>query len=118
MPTGAPDQQAPGDDGESPSVWGDSPRCLVERDRPAGELAAAFPSLSQPAVSRHLRVLRDVGLVDVRVDAQRRIYRLRPDRLREVGVWLDRYREFWADRIDALEEHLRTTNGREEGSDR
>lgn len=64
-------------------------------------------------MSRHLRVLREAGLVDVRVDAQRRIYRLAPDQLAEVHSWVDRYREFWEDRIEALERHLtRTHDGR------
>lgn len=79
---------------------------LADGDRPAGELASAFPTLSQPAVSRHLRVLREAGLVDVRIDGQRRVYRLRADQLAELDVWLNRYREFWADRLGALETHL------------
>ena len=79
---------------------------LAERERSAGELVAAFPALTQPAVSRHLRVLLDVGLVEVRPEAQRRIYALRPERLAELEVWLRRYRRFWADRLDALERHL------------
>lgn len=78
---------------------------LADGERAAGELGAAFPTLSQPSVSRHLRVLREVGLVEVRIEAQRRIYILRPDRLAELDRWLDRYREFWAGRLDALE-HL------------
>ncbi len=69
---------------------------LAEGDRPAGELVAAFPALTQPAVSRHLRVLLDVGLVAVRPEAQRRIYALRPERLAELDAWLGRYRRFWA----------------------
>lgn len=79
---------------------------LAEGDRPAGELVAAFPALTQPAVSRHLRVLLEVGLVEVRPEAQRRIYALRPERLAELDAWLRRYRRYWAGRLDALEQHL------------
>jgi len=62
--------------------------------------------LSQPGVSKHLRVLRDAGLVSVRSDAQRRWYRIRPEPLAEVDAWLEPYRRFWTDRLDALEHHL------------
>ena len=62
--------------------------------------------LSQPAVSKHLRVLRDAGLVEARVDAQRRVYRLRAAPLRELDDWLAPYRAAWASRLDALEGHL------------
>ena len=62
--------------------------------------------LSQPSVSKHLRVLRDAGLVDVRVDAQRRLYRLRPEPLQEIDEWLTPYRAAWRRRLDALERHL------------
>jgi DNA-binding transcriptional ArsR family regulator len=79
---------------------------LTSGERPAGDLVAAFPALTQPAISRHLRVLREVGLVDVRTQAQRRIYSLRPDRLAEVDAWLDRYRHYWARHLDAIENHL------------
>ena len=75
-------------------------------ERPAGDLVAAFPALTQPAVSRHLRVLREVGLVEVRIQAQRRIYRLRAEALSEVDIWLDRYRHYWARHLDAVENHL------------
>jgi DNA-binding transcriptional ArsR family regulator len=67
----------------------------------AGELAEALP-IARPGVSRHLRVLREVGLVDVRQDAQRRIYTLRPETLVEVDQWLEPYRALWRDRLDAL----------------
>ena len=67
----------------------------------AGELAEAFP-IARPGVSRHLRVLRGVGLVDVRQDAQRRIYTLRPEALVEVDEWLEPYRALWRNRLDAL----------------
>jgi DNA-binding transcriptional ArsR family regulator len=67
----------------------------------AGELAEALP-IARPGVSRHLRVLREVGLVDVRQDAQRRIYTLRPEALVEVDEWLEPYRALWRNRLDAL----------------
>src|SRR5438874_13641632 len=78
---------------------------LRERERSVGELVAKL-RLSQPGVSKHLRVLRDAGLVDVRVDAQRRWYQLRPEPLAEVDAWIEPYRRFWSDRLDALEAHL------------
>ena len=62
--------------------------------------------MSQPAVSKQLRVLRDAGLASVRVDAQRRIYRLRPEGLREIDEWLAPYRAFWEGRLDAMERTL------------
>ena len=80
-------------------------------ERTAGELVATLPGLTQPTVSRHLRVLREVGLVEVRADAQRRIYALRADGLVEMDHWLDGYRRFWTGRLDALEEHMKTTFG-------
>ncbi|MGU3652736.1 ArsR/SmtB family transcription factor [Mycolicibacterium sp. A43C] len=79
---------------------------LREGERSAGELVASLPELTQPTVSRHLRVLREVGLVEVRSDAQRRIYALRADGLVEMDEWLDRYRHFWTAHLDALERHL------------
>ncbi len=83
---------------------------LAERERPAGELVAGLPGLTQPAVSRHLRILREVGLVEVRPDGQRRIYSLRADRLIEIDSWLSRYRRYWRDHLDALERHLEEGN--------
>jgi DNA-binding transcriptional ArsR family regulator len=74
-------------------------------ERSVGELVGAL-GMSQPAVSRHLRVLRDAGLVEARVDAQRRPYRLRPDGLRELDAWLSPYRLLWSGRLDELEHHL------------
>ena len=65
--------------------------------------------MHQPGVSRHLKVLRDAGLVEVRVDAQRRLYRLRPEPLRELDAWLESYRVEWSQRLDALERHLERT---------
>lgn len=79
---------------------------LAGRDRSAGELVAAFPGLTQPAVSRHLRILRESELVDVRAEGARRIYSLRPGALAELDQWLETYRHFWASRLDALEAHL------------
>jgi DNA-binding transcriptional ArsR family regulator len=68
----------------------------------AGELASSLP-IARPGVSRHLRVLREAGLVDVRQDAQRRVYSLRPEPLAEVDRWLARYRLLWEQRLDALQ---------------
>jgi DNA-binding transcriptional ArsR family regulator len=78
---------------------------LREEERPVGELVQLLAA-SQPSVSKHLRVLRDAGLVDVRVDAQRRLYRVRPEPLREVARWLEPYRLLWESRLDDLERHL------------
>ena len=79
---------------------------LAKGERSAGELVEAFPELTQPAVSRHLRVLREAELVEVRPQAQQRIYTLRPEGLRELDRWVAIYRPFWSDRLDALEGHL------------
>lgn len=81
---------------------------LAGHDLSAGEIAAAFP-VSRPAVSRHLRVLRDAGLVQARRDAQKRVYGLDPQPLAELDSWLALYRPFWRDRLDLLEQHLRRT---------
>jgi DNA-binding transcriptional ArsR family regulator len=78
---------------------------LRDSERPVGELVEQL-ALSQPAVSKHLKVLRDAGLVEVRQDAQRRWYRLRLAPLVEIDAWLEPYRDLWRDRLDALEEHL------------
>lgn len=78
---------------------------LLDRPRLVGELAALL-GLSQPGTSKHLRVLRDAGLVRVRQDAQRRWYELQPDPLTEIDAWLGPYRKFWAGRLDALERRL------------
>jgi DNA-binding transcriptional ArsR family regulator len=78
---------------------------LLERERPVSDLVSLL-RVSQPAVSKHLRVLRDAGLVEARVDAQRRLYRLRAGPLRELDDWLAPYRAMWASRLDALESHL------------
>jgi DNA-binding transcriptional ArsR family regulator len=74
---------------------------LRRRPATAGELAEALP-IARPGVSRHLRVLREAGLVDVRQEAQRRIYSLRPETLVEVDAWLANYRVLWQNRLDAL----------------
>ena len=66
--------------------------------------------MHQPGVSRHLKVLRDTGLVEVRRDAQRRLYRLRAEPLMELDAWLEPYRAEWAGRLDSLERHLRRTS--------
>jgi DNA-binding transcriptional ArsR family regulator len=78
---------------------------LLDRERPVGELVKKL-KLSQPGVSKHLRVLREAGLVSVRTEAQRRIYGVRPEPLEEIAEWLEPYRRLWADRLDALERHL------------
>jgi DNA-binding transcriptional ArsR family regulator len=78
---------------------------LVDEERPVGDLVEAL-GLSQPAVSKHLRVLRDGGLVECRADGQRRLYRVRPEPLAQMDRWLAPYRRLWSDRLDALEAHL------------
>jgi DNA-binding transcriptional ArsR family regulator len=78
---------------------------LRDGEQAVGELVGRL-DLSQPAVSKHLRVLRDAGLVEARIDAQRRVYRLCADPLREVDEWLAPYRGMWAERLDLLEAHL------------
>jgi DNA-binding transcriptional ArsR family regulator len=78
---------------------------LRDAERPVGDLVEAL-SVSQPAVSKHLRVLRDAGLVEVRRDAQRRIYRLRIEPLRDLDEWLAPYRALWRSRLDDLEARL------------
>ncbi len=89
---------------------------LIGGPATAGELAALL-SISRPGVSRHLRVLRETGLVEVRQEAQRRVYSLRPEPLAEVDEWLGRYRALWERRMDAL--HTEVAWGkRERGSPR
>jgi DNA-binding transcriptional ArsR family regulator len=78
---------------------------LRERPRPVGELVERL-GISQPGTSKHLRVLRDAGLVTARTDAQRRVYELNGGPLQELDAWLGPYRRFWAARLDALERHL------------
>ncbi len=79
---------------------------LSARARTAGELVEAFPRLSQPGVSRHLRILRDAHLVDVRVDAQRRIYALNAEGLADLYEWVAKYQAMWPETLDALERYL------------
>ena len=78
---------------------------LRHGERQVGDLVDMLRA-SQPAVSKHLRVLRDAGLVEARVDAQRRLYRVRAEPLRQLDDWLAPYRAMWASRLDALESHL------------
>ena len=79
---------------------------LLQADEcPVGDLVERL-DLSQPAVSKHLRVLREAGLVEVRADAQRRLYRVRPEPLRMLDEWLAPYRRMWASSLDDLEQHL------------
>ncbi|HEY6430157.1 MAG TPA: metalloregulator ArsR/SmtB family transcription factor [Acidimicrobiales bacterium] len=78
---------------------------LVENERPVSDLVGML-SLSQPSVSKHLKVLRDAGLVESRTEAQRRIYRVRAEPLREIDEWLAPYRRQWASHLNALERHL------------
>jgi DNA-binding transcriptional ArsR family regulator len=78
---------------------------LLERERSVSELVGSL-GMSQPAVSKHLRVLRDAGLVKVRIDAQKRWYGLDAKPLAEVDAWLAPYRRYWADRLDELERSL------------
>jgi len=78
---------------------------LVSSRRSVGEIERQL-RMSQPAVSKHLRVLRDAGFVESTVDAQRRLYRLKPESLQEVDAWLAQFRRFWSAHVDALERHL------------
>lgn len=78
---------------------------LRDGERPVGELVESL-HISQPLVSKHLRVLREAGLVDVRPDAQRRLYRLSPEPLIEIDEWLAPYRRLWERSLDRLERHL------------
>jgi len=78
---------------------------LVLSEQSVGEIERRL-RMSQPAVSKHLRVLREAGFVESTVDAQRRLYRLRPEPLQEVDEWLAQFRRFWSAQVDALERHL------------
>ncbi|MBS1672974.1 MAG: winged helix-turn-helix transcriptional regulator [Actinobacteria bacterium] len=84
---------------------------LRDHEATAGELARALP-IARPGVSRHLRVLREAGLVEVRQDAQRRIYRLRPEALVDLDEWLGEYRDLWLQRLDAL--HTEIARGKKD----
>lgn len=93
---------------------------LREGPRPVGEMVDRL-GLRQPQVSKHLRVLSEAGLVDVRVDAQRRIYELRPAPLKELEEWLERYRRIWEanyQRLDALLEEMKTKKKKHERTKR
>lgn len=78
---------------------------LASSQQSVGEIERRL-QMPQPAVSKHLRVLKDAGFVESTVDAQRRLYRLRPEPLREVDTWLAQFRRFWSAHVDALERHL------------
>ncbi|HKV63185.1 MAG TPA: metalloregulator ArsR/SmtB family transcription factor [Candidatus Acidoferrum sp.] len=78
---------------------------LVSSQQSVGEIERRL-GMPQPMVSKHLRVLREAGFVESMVDAQRRLYRLKPEPFQEVDAWLDRFRRFWSDHVDALERHL------------
>jgi len=78
---------------------------LASSDRSVNEIERQL-RMSQPSVSKHLRVLRDAGFVEARVDAQRRVYRIRPEPLMEVDAWLATFRRLWSTHVDALERHL------------
>jgi DNA-binding transcriptional ArsR family regulator len=78
---------------------------LRDGERPVGDLVDRL-GITQPSVSKHLRVLRDAGLVEVRRDAQRRLYRIRPQPLAELDAWLEPYRKLWSTSLGRLERHL------------
>jgi DNA-binding transcriptional ArsR family regulator len=78
---------------------------LAAAERSVGDIEAQL-RLPQPSVSKHLRVLREAGFVEARVDAQRRVYRLRPEPLMELDAWLAPFRRLWSQHVDALERHL------------
>ncbi len=89
---------------------------LLDGERPVGDLVTEL-AMSQPAVSRHLRVLRDAGLVASRTDAQRRLYRLDAGPLAAMDDWLQPYRRLWASRLDSLARHLDEMDDRQDGKD-
>src|SRR6187551_270214 len=78
---------------------------LVSSEQTVGEIERQL-RMTQPAVSKHLRVLREAGFVECTIDAQRRLYRLKPEPLQEIDAWLAPFREFWSAHLDALERHL------------
>jgi DNA-binding transcriptional ArsR family regulator len=90
---------------------------LAASERSVGDIEEEL-RLSQPSVSKHLRILREAGFVESRVDAQRRLYRIRPEPLMEIDAWLAPFRRFWSSHIDALERHLDRTNQAPRGKDR
>ena len=82
---------------------------LASSERSVGDIEEEL-RLPQPSVSKHLRILREAGFVEARVDAQRRLYRIRPEPLMQVDAWLAPFRRFWSVHVDALERHLDRTN--------
>ena len=91
---------------------------LVASERSVGELEQRL-RMPQTSVSKHLRVLREAGFVESRVDAQRRVYRIRPEPLMEIDAWLAPFRRFWTGHVDALERHLdRMAKKQKKGKDR
>jgi len=86
---------------------------LATSERTVGEIESRL-RLPQPTVSKHLKVLRDAGIVESHVDAQRRVYRLKPEPLREVDDWLSQFRQLWTVHMDALERHLDRMHNEEE----
>ena len=78
---------------------------LVSSEQTVGDIERQL-SMSQPAVSKHLRVLREAGVVEATVDAQRRVYRLKPEQLQEIDEWLAPFRQLWSTHVNALERHL------------
>jgi DNA-binding transcriptional ArsR family regulator len=90
---------------------------LGSSQRSVGEIERQL-HMSQPAVSKHLRVLRDAGFVESTVDAQRRLYRLKPEPLQEMDAWLAQFRRFWSAHVDALERHLDRMNQGRKDQDR
>jgi DNA-binding transcriptional ArsR family regulator len=90
---------------------------LAASERSVGDIEEQL-RLPQPSVSKHLRILREAGFVEARVDAQRRLYRIRPEPLMEIDAWLVPFRRFWSAHIDALERHLDRTNHAPRGKER
>lgn len=84
---------------------------LALRERSAGDIVSTFPQISQPAVSKHLRILRNAGLVTVQIHAQQRIYSLQPKALVELDAWIAKYKVYWSENLDALEQHLSKHKG-------
>ncbi len=82
---------------------------LASSEQSVGDIEEQL-DLSQPSVSKHLRVLREAGFVESRIDAQRRLYRIRPEALMEIDAWLEPFRRFWSVHVDALERQLDRTN--------
>lgn len=88
---------------------------LASSEQSVGEIERQL-RLPQPTVSKHLKVLREAGFVEAEIDAQRRVYRLRPEPLKEVDAWLTPFRKFWSGHVDALERHLDRMRLEEEGA--